>query len=124
MTFKPGQSGNPKGRPPTGRALTEILQSALNEKFGADELALKTIMAQKISQAMATGVLEFPGNGKRIRRLKLSQENWLQLLKFIYSHVDGPARVDLNVNANMNTTAVNFYIPDNGRDDAVEPDNE
>ena len=81
-------------------------------------------MAQKISQAMATGVLEFPGNGKRIRRLKLSQENWLQLLKFIYSHVDGPARVDLNVNANMNTTAVNFYIPDNGRDDAVEPDNE
>ncbi len=128
MPFRPGQSGNPKGREPKGRALTEILQSALDEEFGADKVALKTIMARKISQAIATGVLEFPGNGKRIRRLKLNQENWLQLLKFIYSHIDGPARMDLNVNANMNTTAVNFYIPDNGRGDALPaedlPDNE
>ena len=105
MPYKPGQSGNLKGRPKGGRALTEILQTALEEIYGADKIALKQIMAQKISRAMATGIIEFP-NGKKVRRVKLDSEQWFQFVKFIYTHIDGPARVDLNLNATMNNIVI------------------
>ena len=32
MTFKAGQSGNPAGRPPKGKAMTELLRALLEEK--------------------------------------------------------------------------------------------
>ena len=33
MTFKPGQSGNPNGRPPKSRALTALLEKAGGRKI-------------------------------------------------------------------------------------------
>ncbi len=113
MPFVKGQSGNYKGRPPKERALTAILQAALDRKFG--EIALKQIMAKKMAFAIATGEIEFT-NGKKTRRIKLDSDQWMQLIKFVYSHVDGPARAELDVNANTTQVQVNLYLPKKDND--------
>jgi phage terminase large subunit len=91
MPIRKGQ-----GKPPRGRALTEILRSEL--EHGSDTAALKTVMAQKVLHAMTMGVIEFP-DGKKTRRVPLDADRWFQLVKFIYAHVDGPAPVDLNIHS-------------------------
>jgi len=58
--FKPGQSGNPKGRPP-GRSLTSLLREALDKKR---EGSKKTV-AQHIVDAIIVQVLK--GNAHVLR---------------------------------------------------------
>lgn len=48
-----------------------------------------------------------------------TRKDLLEWLKFAQSETDGNK---VNVNANVNTTAVNFYIPENGRGDTQAPE--
>jgi DNA-binding CsgD family transcriptional regulator len=50
-----------------------------------------------------------------------TRKDLLEWLKFAQSETDGNK---VNVNANVNTTAVNFYIPENGRGDAPAENDE
>lgn len=50
---------------------------------------------------------------------KPTTKDLLDWLKFAQSETDGSK---VHVNANVNTTAVNFYIPDNGRGDTQTPE--
>ncbi len=95
MTYKPGQSGNPNGRPKKGRALAELLELELNQKFG-DEVEAKQIIIQRAVIALRTGYMVFPGL-KRDRKVKLAIKEWSELFKFVVTHLDGPAKVDLNI---------------------------
>lgn len=91
MPFAKGQSGNPNGRPPKGRALTDALEAALDKTYDGDKSAVKQTMAEKIAQAVVIGALEFP-NGKTARKIKLNAAEWMSFVQFLYRHVDGPAR--------------------------------
>ena len=42
--WKPGQSGNPKGRPPKGHSITEMVQSMMNERPEIKEAVTAKIM--------------------------------------------------------------------------------
>jgi len=86
MPFQKGQSGNPRGRPPGARHLTQELKDALEVSYGK-EIA-KGIMARRLVEGVINGVVEFPGV-KRSRRVKLDSDTWLQMVKFIYTHIDG-----------------------------------
>lgn len=55
-------------------------------------------------------------NGKKTRRIKLDGDQWMKLVNFIYSHVDGPARAKLDVNANTTQVQVNLYLPKKDND--------
>lgn len=70
--FKPGQSGNPKGRSKKGETLTDILRQITEEKIsekGGDKVAIKTALARKMV-SMALG-------GDQ------------SMLKYVYDRIDG-----------------------------------
>ena len=91
-TWQPGQSGNPNGRPPKQRALTEILEKAGSKTVEVDGkgVARKRLIADMVMQAASTGVVTFPD----ATALRAEFKEWADFVKWIYTHIDGPARMD------------------------------
>lgn len=97
-SFKKGESGNPSGRPPKNRALTQILEAAgdTQVKYGDKKLARKQVLAQILWQVATTGQSDLP-DGKKIT---VAPQDWFGVVKFLYSHIDGAPRTELDVTTN------------------------
>lgn len=97
-TWQPGKSGNPKGRQPKARALTEMLAAELarTQEIDGKSVSGKRILARVIVTALTTGKLQFPGEEKPYR---LNAYQYLELAKWFYGHLDGPARQELDVSS-------------------------
>jgi hypothetical protein len=87
--FVKGKSGNPRGRPKKTRALTEVLAAVCGN-------GKKKAIAEKVREGILSGVVTFneainPDTGKLgVRIIKLAADEWLQLVKFLYTQTDGP----------------------------------
>lgn len=82
-------SPNPNGRPKRGRALAELMDENLAEKVNGVET--KSIIIRRAITALRTGYLDFGGN----RKVKLGGKEWIDLLKYVVTHLDGPAKQEL-----------------------------
>ena len=98
--WKPGQSGNPKGRPPKARALTEILERAGSATIEVEgkRISGKRLVARLVWEALTTGVLSLPieAGAPPVRRVICSDE-WITLAKWVFAQIDGPPRAEIDV---------------------------
>lgn len=85
--WQPGQSGNPKGRKPKHRPLTEILQRQGEEMviIGGEAMSAKEALARKVWQFVTTGEVSLMG--KRLEAQSVSE--WASVVKWLYSHAEG-----------------------------------
>lgn len=90
MGLQKGQTNNRAGRPPKGRALAERLTAALNKSGSVDGKNRKkaVILADVVIDALINGKVVLP-NGVEVL---LEPREWIDLTKFVFSHVDGPAK--------------------------------
>lgn len=96
MPFEKGKSGNPNGRPLKKRTLTTILERAGNAKREVDgqPVAAKKLLGDLLWEAATTGKVTFPGTTEP---KVLDQQEWVGVVKFIYQHIDGPPKAELDV---------------------------
>ena len=104
MGWKTGQSGNPRGRPAKGRALTELIDKLGKARReladGTKAAANKQVFAEKLWQGLTTGVIVFEG-----RVLELSGAEWQALAKLVLTQVDGPAPAQVDVTSDGEAVA-------------------
>lgn len=87
--WKPGQSGNPRGRPPKGRALAEMLSATMEENVivGSEQLSAKEALARLVREFSIHGEVWL--NNRRLAADTVFE--WLAVVKWLYEHVDGKA---------------------------------
>lgn len=123
MTFKPGESGNPAGRPPKSRALTEILEKTGSKTVEVQQadgtvkrVSGKRLLAQLVWEVAETGKVTLPdGKVKHIEDFN----DWFGVVQFIYKHIDGPPPTKITGTGKDGTIEVRTTVDNHGFDHAL-----
>ena len=89
-SFQPGQSGNPKGGVPKHRALTVLLERAGAKTVQVDGKSIsgKRWLSIAMWELLTRAAVTLPDG----RTIEVEPKDWLETVKWLYAHVDGPPR--------------------------------
>lgn len=93
MAWQPGQSGNPRGRPKKGRALTDILERMAYKRLvqpDGSKVNRIQLLSSRVWEGLTTGRIRFEDGDE----ITLGGDQYLRLVKMLYDQVDGPPRPD------------------------------
>lgn len=112
-TWQPGQSGNQKGRPRSGRALAEQItrELARTQPVGDKSVSGKRLLAQLVTTAALHGEVKLPDG----RAVQFNSSQVLDIWKFLLTHLDGPAKAELDVSSDGEVRIVVVYEDDEPR---------
>lgn len=84
--WQPGQSGNPKGRKPKDRLLTEMLRIKGDEPMviGGEVVTAQEALATSVWQFVTTGEVQL--SGKLLAAESVSE--WASVVKWLYAHIE------------------------------------
>lgn len=88
-SWRPGQSGNPKGRPPSSRALAEIVGKAGGRRLtgpSGKSRQVKTLVADALWELAGTGRVEL-ADGKTLEVENVGE--WLSVVSWLFDRVEG-----------------------------------
>lgn len=100
MPWEKGQSGNPHGRPPKSRALTEVLRkqgSRTVVDVDGKRRAGSRVMARALWELATLGYCKLRDSDGKVQMLEAAPRDWLEVVKFIYRHIDGPPPQELDI---------------------------
>ncbi|MEO8613416.1 MAG: DUF5681 domain-containing protein [Chloroflexota bacterium] len=88
--WKPGESGNPNGRKPKGRALTEMLRLKGDDVvfIGNEPVTAQEALAKAVWQFVTTGEVWL--RGKKLEAQTIGE--WASVVKWLYLHVEPASR--------------------------------
>ena len=113
MPWKPGQSGNPVGRRPKERPLTKILETAGSKTVDDQDkrVSRKQVLARLVWEVATTGKALMPDG----TTLQVDPKDWFDVTKFIYQHIDGPPKTNLDITSGGETINIKvIYDADTG----------
>lgn len=112
MPFKPGNISNPAGRPPKARALASAISEAmdLNIRVGGRWMTKQRYLGMMLAELLTTGQTKFydPDTKQRTTVLTLGPREWIDMVKFVATHTDGPVHADTVINIDNRKAYIGF----------------
>jgi len=120
MPFKPGNVANPTGRPVGQRSIADALrrEGQRKVKHKGHWVSQVDVMASMVYSAVTTGQAVLVGD----KTLTLNPKLWVDLVKFVSVHVDGPAKAELDITTGGQPLKTYIGFTPDQWDDVIDAD--